>query len=30
MENIITKIVDKVGSDKVMHADKCCGDKIYA
>lgn len=23
MENIITKIVDKVGSDKVMHAETC-------
>ena len=23
MENVITKIVDKVGSDKVMHAETC-------
>ena len=23
MENIITKIVDKVGSDKVMHVETC-------
>lgn len=23
MKNIITKIVDKVGSDKVMHAETC-------
>lgn len=23
MENIITKIVDKVGTDKVMHAETC-------
>lgn len=23
MENIVTKIVDKVGTDKVMHAEMC-------
>ena len=23
MENIVTKIVDKVGTDKVMHAESC-------
>ena len=23
MENVITKIVDKVGSDKVMHVETC-------
>lgn len=23
MENVITKIVDKVGTDKVMHAETC-------